>query len=545
MIHGQSNALQLVLSRSIKAHDKGDLLVAKVGYKKVLAQQPKNCDLLSVLAKLCAQLGQYDEAASYMARVDKLKPQDDIVLSNYAYMQIRQGLLADAHEKLQRAVEINPENFDAYSNLVNVQMAQDDPQSALKSALKAMAINPTSPTASSNLGGVFQRLGDFQSARFAYETALILDPKSQSAKFNLGNLESIAGNSQKAIEIYERVLSESSHTEFHPIARSKFALSFEYLKNGRLIEGWDMFESGFDPTISINVARSPARTFPVPKWKGDDLNGRRLLVWGEQGIGDELIFMTCLPELAMSSGQVLVECEPRLVQTVARSFPRMIVRASAYQLTPGLKPVSVDYDCHIPMGSLMGIYRRKIEDFQQSGPYLVVDIDKALDFESRLPSANTTRKRVGICWRSGKMDPTRNINYTALIDWGSIFSVPNCDFINLQYGECEQELLEAENKFGIRILRWSDLDLKNDIESTLALMSRLDIVVSIDSAVSPMAAAVGLRVVLMGLNGWINLGTNYYPWFPNIQCAFPPQGGVVAECLSEVGKIIAMENITN
>ena len=536
MIHGQSNALQLVLSRAIKAHEKGDLLVAKVGYKKVLNKQPRNCDLLSVLAKLCAQLSQYDEAASYMERVDRLKPQDDIVLSNYAYVQIRQGLLADAHEKLQRAVEINPENFDAYSNLVNVHMQQDDPQSALKAALKAMAINPNSPMASSNLGGVLQALGDLQSARFAYETALVLDPKNQSAKFNLGNLESIAGNSQKAIEIYERVLSESSISEFHPIERTRFALSLEYLNIGRLAESWDLYDSGFDPTISINTARSPARTFPVPKWKGDDLNGRRLLIWGEQGIGDEILFMTCLPELAMTNGQVIVECDPRLVQQVARSFPQMIVRASAYQLTPGLKPVLIDYDCHIPMGSLMGIYRRKLEDFQKSGPFLVINPDKAVDFENRLSSANTKRKRVGICWRSGKLDAARNVYYTALIDWECIFSVPDCDFINLQYGECEQELLEAENKFGIRILRWPDIDLKNDFDSTLALISRLDVVVTVGTAVSPMAAAVGMQVLLMGQRGWPNLGTEYYPWFTNIQCIFPPSGGITANCLFEASK---------
>ena len=102
-------------------------------------------------------------------------------------------------------------------------------------------------------------------------------------------------------------------------------------------------------------------------------------------------------------------------------------------------------------------------------------------------------------------------------------------------------MIEAENKFGVKILRWLDLDLKNDIDSTLALMSRLDAVVTVGTAVSMMAASIGVKVILMEQKNWSQLGTDYYPWFPNILVINPPKGGIVAECLFNASKIIAAD----
>jgi hypothetical protein len=363
-----------------------------------------------------------------------------------------------------------------------------------------------------------------------------LDPHNEEAIFNLGALESTSGNSIRAIEIYEAALKTSHQQEFDTSPRIRYALSYEYLNIGRIGDGWDCYDSGFNGMVPFEYRRSPNRTFPVPLWQGTDLKDKRVLVWGEQGVGDEIVFMTCLSDLAARGGQVIVECDYRLVQQIARSFPAFIVRSHQYKKIIGLPPFFEDYDYHIPMGSLMRIFRRTIADFQHSGPSIIVNLEKTTEFETRLSASSISRKRVGICWRSGKLDATRNINYTALIDWESIFSVPGCDFINLQYGDCEQELLEAEKKFGIHILRWPDLDLKNNFDSTLALISRLDVVVTVGTAVSSMAAAVGVRVLLMSSQGWPNLGTEYYPWFPNVQCVFPPKGGIVAECLSEAAE---------
>ena len=128
----------------------------------------------------------------------------------------------------------------------------------------------------------------------------------------------------------------------------------------------------------------------------------------------------------------------------------------------------------------------------------------------------------------------RNLHYLVIEDLIPILQDKNFDFVNLQYGDCEDELLEVEKLSGINIIRWHDLDLKNDIDSVLALISRLDLVITVATAVSPLAASLGKKVLLMGVKSWTNLGTNYYPFFPTIECYFPSKENMVSECISNI-----------
>ena len=153
--------------------------------------------------------------------------------------------------------------------------------------------------------------------------------------------------------------------------------------------------------------------------------------------------------------------------------------------------------------------------------------------------------KIGICWRSGYLNPERNFEYTKLTDWGPIFSIENVDFINLQYSECEQELREAESLFDVKIVRWPELDLKNDFDSTGALIANLDLVVTVGTAVNPLAASIGTPVYLMSGQGWPNLGTNYYPWFSSVTCFFPTVNGDVSSCILGVAAAISQLKLEN
>jgi ADP-heptose:LPS heptosyltransferase len=125
---------------------------------------------------------------------------------------------------------------------------------------------------------------------------------------------------------------------------------------------------------------------------------------------------------------------------------------------------------------------------------------------------------IGICWRSGMLSLERNLNYTSLRDWGELFKNTNYQFVNLFHGDCENELTEAENIYGIKILRWDDFDLKNDLETVLALVAELDCVVSVGTAVSVIAAAAGTNTLVLLQRSWVLLGENdRYPWFPSVR----------------------------
>lgn len=136
------------------------------------------------------------------------------------------------------------------------------------------------------------------------------------------------------------------------------------------------------------------------------------------------------------------------------------------------------------------------------------------------------------------MSVQRNPEYTLLDDWGNVFSLPNTIFVNLQYDECEEELRAAEAKYGITIIRWSDVDLKNDLDSVFAIMSNLDAFVSVGTAVVPFAGAVGLKGVVMLLDDWVSLGSKeIYPWFPNIRSIVLPRTEYVAKALPLVPEV--------
>ena len=153
--------------------------------------------------------------------------------------------------------------------------------------------------------------------------------------------------------------------------------------------------------------------------------------------------------------------------------------------------------------------------------------------------ANKENKiKIGISWRSGKLNPERSRHYTLLIDWKPIFEIVNAEFYNLQYGDCEDEILEVEKLYGIEIIRFKELDLKNDLDSTLGLIANLDLVITVNTAVRSLAASIGKPVFLMGLIDYENFGTKYYPFHPTINFISPSNNDRLSVCLPDVAKSV-------
>ena len=256
------------------------------------------------------------------------------------------------------------------------------------------------------------------------------------------------------------------------------------------------------------------------------MNGRRLLVWREQGLGDEIMFYSMLPELLGINGQVILECEPRLVSLMARSFPAFQVRSELYRAVyPNDSPYD-DYDLHIPVGSLAAIYRKLIEDFDRSAPYMVADPIKKADYGQRMAEVAAGKKLVGLCWRSGVVSPTRGNSYTLLSDWDALFKDPDVCVVNLQYGKCEDELLAVEKEYGTQILRWDDTNLQIDLEAVAAIMANLDVVCTVGTAVAQIGGAIGIPTLLCAnIYNWTSFGTQRYPFFPDIHLIIEPGQG--------------------
>jgi ADP-heptose:LPS heptosyltransferase len=128
----------------------------------------------------------------------------------------------------------------------------------------------------------------------------------------------------------------------------------------------------------------------------------------------------------------------------------------------------------------------------------------------------------------------RNEHYLTIEDLFPILENENYDFINLQYDECEEELLLAEKSLNINIIRWDNLDLKNDLDSVLALISRLDLVITVGTAVSSLAGIIGKKQLLIDKKSWCNLGTDHFPFFPSCEYFGPSENEMLSECVPRV-----------
>lgn len=254
--------------------------------------------------------------------------------------------------------------------------------------------------------------------------------------------------------------------------------------------------------------------------------GKRLLITAEQGLGDEIEFATCLPEVERLRAEgvfevVILECSERLTGLFARSFPNFAIEPRLHSRETARQPA--DYapmvarhgaDCNLAIGSLPGLFRSTLEDFERSGP--VPDADRAGAFRAALDGLGTGC-RIGISWRSLAGRDRSDSLYSQLEDWRALFELADVVPVNLQYDGSRKEIAEFAASGGARVHSLDGLDLMQDIDGVAALISSLDLVISTDKTVFQIAAAVGTPVLVMSTGYyWPSLGTGTSPWYCDV-----------------------------
>lgn len=506
----------------------GDPARAEVALSHFLDSDGWQLDDLADLGVQLVPRGHFALATQVFAKWTEAAPGNPEPWTNLGLCLSRQKRLHDARSVLEYALEINPDYLPAMNNLGEVYQELGEHDLQMKNCLEAVSKHPNSALAFNNLGSAFVELAMFDEAKQAFNKCLLLDPSSFEARFNLAKIASRSGDSQLALQHLERIKTDNLVRNQRQSDMLDLQLGIEYLICGRLKEGWALYEKGFSSAIPASLARGPQRRFSVPMWDGQSLAlSERLMIWREQGVGDEIRFASLIPLLPESVRNSLVlECDHRLVNLFARSMPQVRVRAESQTTS--------DFHYHLPIGSLPRLLMKSVDLLRDAPPLLKPDPRDVEKFAGRLAEFKD-KKLVGICWRSHKLSATRNKKYTALEDWLGVLSIPGAVFVNLQYGECEEEIQQVESALGIRVLRWPDVDLMNDFSGVAALIKNLDLVVSISSAVVPLAGAVGTSTICMTRQNWVLLGeANTYPWFPSVMPIVVPNSEAVATGLPGV-----------
>jgi tetratricopeptide (TPR) repeat protein len=536
-----------LLLRAAKAHQRGDLATAESACRQVLADDAADARAVQILGAILAERGDVASAVDlFEPAAERLGPPTNDSFgfyNNYANALRLTKRNEEAEAVLRQLVSVAPREWQPWHNLGQVLKDLHRYDEAVAALRRAVALAPEYGPNHGVLGEVLNRLGRLRSAGASLRKCIDLGWDTDVNLWSiLGNNHRMLGELSEAIECLERALvlgegSSNAHSNLGIVfaqagqfdaALSHFRTSIEMdpetsllhsnaayglLTAGEIVEGWREWEWG----AVHGGPRGEERRTEVPRWTPARAPGR-VLCYREQGVGDELLFASCYPDLLASASDVVIECDKRLVSLFARSFPSAEVRAQS--IDPLNRETMHDFAFAIPAGSLPQLFRSSLDAFPERGAFIVADPVRVQAWRARLAQAGPG-PYVGMSWRSKLQTAERRLEYSRLDEWEPILSIPGITFVNLQYDDCERELRAAEHKFGVTLHRWDWLDLMNDFEEMAALSCALDLVVAARNAVAMLGGAAGTPTVMMGNRwDWSDLGTDTCPWFPTIQLVY-------------------------
>lgn len=350
----------------------------------------------------------------------------------------------------------------------------------------------TQHDAYTNLAIGYQRSGQYDKARVYYEKS-IEGETTPEALTNYSGMFIEAGNPQKCIDLCEKAIKANPEL---PVAHWNLALAL--LGEGAWERAWDEHEWG----QKANGLRENRAVLDVPIWDGTP--GKTVLLWGEQGLGDEIMFASMIPDL-MKTNKVVIECHKRLETLFKKSFPGVSVHGTR-------EATEVDWaydepiDYRIAIGSLGKFFRRSKESFPGT-PYLKAD-----------PMPRGDKFRVGISWTGGGHKLGRVQKRSVPLPWWkSILNVPNVEFVSLQYGDCDDEL-DVLDALGYRIKRPAEAKAE-DYYDTARLVASCDLVISVCTSAVHLAGALGVPcwTLVPKFPAWRYGNAGKMPWYSSVR----------------------------
>jgi tetratricopeptide (TPR) repeat protein len=360
------------------------------------------------------------------------------------------------------------------------------------------------------LGTCYKHENKIDEARRLFEEAQSHIPPNADIQNNLGTLYINEGRPDKALEHldFARLIQPD-----HP--QASWNKSLAHLEMGDYAEGWPLYDKGFDAKVRYERNYTPPNII-LPRWRGE--SGKSLIVYGEQGIGDEILFASCLNEVINKSELVVLDCHKKLQRLFANSFPTIDIYGTREdtQINWSMKAdgtMRYPFNSRAAMGSLPAFFRPSLESFPGT-PYIKPDVEREANWCARLAKLGP-RPKIGISWAGGHKRTRIEVRSTRLEQWLPILS-QDADFISLQYTNCQQEIDEFTSKHGIKVHYFPEASHSPDYADTAALVANLDLVITVCTSVVHLAGAMGVPtwVLTPSRPAWrYRLDLDYMPWY--------------------------------
>jgi tetratricopeptide (TPR) repeat protein len=506
----------------------GRLADAVESFDRALAHDPSSVADWCNRGAALIDLGRAAEAADSFAHATALAPDFAEAHYNHGNALAKLERHLDAIASYDRALALKPDYVDAHNNRANALNQLGRLPEALASVEAALALAPDHNGALVTRGVLLRKLRRSAEALASCERALALKPDDTDALTVRADLLTDLERFEEGIATLDRIVALKPDD-----VAAKWNKSLICLGLGRFQEGWPLYEHRWAGAKGL-----VPRGYAQPRWSGGRVDGA-LMIWGEQGLGDEILHASMLPDVMASTPSVVFEVEPRLAPLFARSFPRVTVIACQKELYAG------KVDAQEPLASLGRFLRRSFEEFpRREHGHLVADAARAQALRQRL--ASDGRRVIGLSWVSKA--PVGGASKSArLADFEALLRLPGCRFVDLQYGDTGEERAALARDLGIVVERLGDIDNTNDLDGLAALMCACDAVVTVSNTTAHLAGALGRPTFVMVPHGYARIWYWFHdrsqsPWYPRVevwrqQCG-QPWADVVATVTGEVSALL-------
>jgi tetratricopeptide (TPR) repeat protein len=474
----------------------GDGTAAMLHFRRAATASPYSGVAWVNLAAELRSAGDTEKAANAARRAVCLAPALSVALFAAAEAAAAAFNHAATAKRYDRVLKVDPAHTAAYQNRGHARRRQGRTEAAIRDYRRSLLLAPAQPGVYAALAQLTLPEGDIPRVRGLFRRAAAADPANPEAGF-FGALTD--------------------------------------LRVGRFAEGWDGYawfgELGF-PRLS--------RRQRLPRWPAEEPAPTGLLVWNDQvGVGEEVMYLSAIPELAARAGPLVISCSPKLRTLVRRSFPDITVTSpqAVAERDPNLGPRPAE----TPLITAIAALRRSFGAFPAHRGYLAADPERVAALRTRYQDPSG-RPLIGISWSSplGFQGPRKSV---PLADWGPVFGALDARFVSLQYHADAGEIAAARDRHGVDILVDEELDSFGDLDAHAAQIAAMDRVISISSIAAHLAGALGRPVDLLYPSEIVLLwywfhGRTDSPWYPSMTIHRPPTDGDRAALMAAVARYL-------
>ena len=520
------------VERARALHSRGDYRAALADFERATQLVPDDAQTLTAQAHAHLALNERVEAFDCYQLAVAHAPDYAAARLGLARMLREGGDARAALEQIRHALRASPLDAELHFESALLHGRCNDLAGAIAAYEQGLRLEPGNFAACANCGLLYlTRVGDPLAAQRYFERALALDAGSVEVQANVGLALEEQGRVDEALAHYAKLIAA-----YPTVNEYRWNRGLALLATGDYAHGWDDYEMR-----NARGRGTAERAFPFPAWDGAQLRpGTALLVFAEQGLGDEIMFASCVPDLLARGIDCVVECDVRLASLFARSFPGSKVHGAPRDGDRRWLAGYPHIEAQCAIGSLPRWLRRSAADFPTHAGYLKADRERVQRWQTQLARLSPGPK-IGVTWRGGGLSTRGDLRSISLSELAPILDIRGVTFVNLQRDGADALATAAVRATASTV---NFPETLNDLEELAALMTVLDYVVTVDNTVAHLAGALGCSTSIMLSRSadwrWLR-AQSASPWYPGVklyrQAASRQWAGVVSEIAHDLKRL--------